>query len=116
MNGIHGPRAATTMPRIFDNIDQHSCRRCKRRSIVRTGRDFCVGYFNLRGWKQIDSLHRTLVGRRRTIAAGLLVGMQRLPQEELRAALSLDQGRRRNRQPDGASTSRRSSPRSSAIN
>jgi len=47
-----------------------------------------VGYFNLRGWKQLDSyVERWAGGDGR--CCRLLVGMQRLPQEELRAAMSL---------------------------
>ncbi|MCC7291848.1 MAG: hypothetical protein IT449_07295 [Phycisphaerales bacterium] len=47
-----------------------------------------MGYFNLRGWKQLDSyVERWAGGEGR--CCRLLVGMHRLPQDELRDALSL---------------------------
>lgn len=76
------------MPRIFDNIEQSLLPALRETVQLADRADFCVGYFNLRGWKQLDWHIEKWAGDEGH-CCWLLVGMQRLPQDEVREALSL---------------------------
>ena len=78
------------MPRIFDNIEQHLSPALAKTLEVSYRADFCVGYFNLRGWRNVASYVEAWPGGEEHCCR-LMIGMQSTPQEELRAALSLKQ-------------------------
>jgi len=79
------------MPRIFDNIETSLLPTLQETTELSDHADFCVGYFNLRGWKQLDSYIDSWSGGEGHCCR-LLVGMHRLPQDDLRQAMRISKG------------------------
>ena len=76
------------MSSIYDNIAQPFLPELQAYLKQAYRADFCVGYFNLRGWRQIDADIEQFEGGDGQ-ACRLLVGMYRLPKDELRRALAI---------------------------
>ncbi len=76
------------MPRIFDNIDQQLLPALQLAMENSNRGDFCVGYLNLRGWRQLDQQIESWSGQDGSCCR-LMVGMQRLPEQELHDAYTL---------------------------
>jgi SNF2 family DNA or RNA helicase len=79
------------MPRIFDNIEQSLLPALRETLKVAERADFCVGYFNLRGWRHL-SAHVDQWAGGAGHACRLLVGMHVSPSEALRRALFAHEG------------------------
>lgn len=82
------------MPTIYDNIHTPFLTNDDgtglREALTASERgDFCVGYFNLRGWKSVDDLVQAWPFEENPVCR-LLVGMQRLPQEDLKLLHNLN--------------------------
>ncbi len=75
------------MPQVFDNIDQSLLPALQSALGLSDKADFCVGYFNLRGWKVLDDHIKHWSETEG--ACRLLIGMQKPPHDQLREVLSL---------------------------
>jgi superfamily II DNA or RNA helicase len=76
------------MSSIYDNIEQPLLPELQAYLKQAYQAYFCVGYFNLRGWRQIDAdIEQFEGGDGKTCR--LIVGMHRLPKEELRQTLAI---------------------------
>lgn len=79
------------MPEIYDNITTPLLPELRRAIDHAARADFCVGYFNLRGWRQIEDKIEELTGGG-SANCRLLVGMVRQPHEDIKRAYSLLEG------------------------
>ncbi|RYE56743.1 MAG: NgoFVII family restriction endonuclease, partial [Sphingobacteriales bacterium] len=86
------------MPKIYDNIENHLAKGLNETLEVSNRTDLCVGYFNLRGWRQIGDKIDALCGGK--VFEGddevhrcsrLLVGMQKLPIDIIKEHFSHDE-------------------------
>jgi superfamily II DNA or RNA helicase len=86
------------MPTIYDNISGDSLAQALVKTLETAKRaDFCIGYFNLRGWdllcKAVDGLPGGPLDKRfedeGLYHARVLIGMQKRPEEELEDYFSL---------------------------
>ncbi|MCC5943440.1 MAG: NgoFVII family restriction endonuclease [Bernardetiaceae bacterium] len=86
------------MPTIYDNIEQQLFEGLNKTLDKAKRADFCIGYFNLRGWRKLSEKIDALTGSHldedtdddNKYYCRVLVGMQKLPEDELREALIHD--------------------------
>lgn len=86
------------MPKIYDNIENYLTTGLNDTLVLSIRTDFCVGYFNLRGWKEVAEKIDQLEGETIKEEIGeihrtcrLLVGMQKLPVDILKSYFTEDQ-------------------------
>ena len=79
------------MPRIFDNIELPLLPALQETLPLSQKSDFCVGYFNLRGWRLIDKHLDHFTGDGGNVCR-VLVGMQRLSQDDMHTLYSIVEG------------------------
>lgn len=76
------------MPQVLDNIALKLVDALRQTLELSHACDFCVGYFNLRGWGRVDDLIERYEGGEGK-SARILVGMYQAPDEEMRVALQV---------------------------
>ncbi len=91
------------MPRIFDNIDLLLSQGLHQVLDDAVSCSFCIGYFNLRGWREVADRIEHLRGGSEDQACRVLVGMQRPPEEDMKILYGIV---RQSLEPDGPSLAR----------
>lgn len=76
------------MPKIYDNIENRLLDGLKQTLDVSYKSDFCVGYFNLRGWRHLSGYVEKYKGSEGDCCR-LLIGMQRPSEDLLKEYLSI---------------------------
>ncbi len=77
------------MPHIFDNIELQFMPALKEMLGTSTRADFCVGYFNLRGWGPLGEVIEEQYPGGDGHCCRLLIGMHFSPDDEIKRAYSL---------------------------
>lgn len=77
------------MPRIFDNIELPFLPALEEMLGTAKSADFCVGYFNLRGWNRLGEAVENQFSGEGDSKCRLLVGMQTLGEDEIKHVYSL---------------------------
>jgi superfamily II DNA or RNA helicase len=78
------------MPVVFDNIENFLCHALEDSLKVSYRSDFCVGYFNLRGWNKVTEYVDQWKGGENNCCR-LLIGMQKQPDELIRQYFSFSE-------------------------
>lgn len=73
------------MPNIYDNLEAQLLPALREGMSDAQSADFCVGYFNLRGWEHLADLAERFSGTDDSCCR-ILVGMQKPPEEQMREA------------------------------
>ena len=89
------------MPTIFDNIEKHLEEGLNKTLETSKRADFCIGYFNLRGWRKIAKNVEKLEGDYlpeefeddTKYFCRVIIGMQKLPGDIIRDYFSGDAGK-----------------------
>jgi superfamily II DNA or RNA helicase len=77
------------MPRIFDNIELQFLPSLEEMLGTAKSADFCVGYFNLRGWNRLGQVVEDRFTGEESSKCRVLIGMQTLGDDEIRQVYSL---------------------------
>ncbi|MCA0267895.1 MAG: phospholipase D-like domain-containing protein [Bacteroidetes bacterium] len=79
------------MPRIFDNLKESLLPILQQTLDSSVRADFCIGYFNLRGWRALAEHVEHFEGKNGRTCR-VLIGMHRSESDEVRQMLRIDRG------------------------